>query len=127
MSRSVKAKREELEAKMRKIIEKRFVEERRAQIGGYGYDEFSVFAELVQNAEDAHLQSKVLELDPPPDKKVLFEYRRDGVRGKCLTVDHFGRPFNLWRHGTKEIPDYKRDVEGVLRSAGSFKPHFRAL
>jgi len=113
----------EVENKLREIIKSRFLEERRQQIKGYGYDEFSVFAELIQNAEDAYLQRDVLGLDPPPHKKVLFEYRIDGMNEKSLVVEHFGRPFNLWRHGTKKIPNFKRDVEGVLRSAGSFKPH----
>ena len=113
----------EVEDKMKRIIKDRFLDERRQQIKGYGYDEFSIFAELIQNAEDAYLQSGLLELDQPAHKKVTFEYRKDDFKKKILIVEHFGRPFNLWRHGTKEIPAFKRDVEGVLKSAGSFKPH----
>ena len=45
----------------------------------------------------------------------------DGV--KTLTVSHYGRPFNLWRYGSKQIEAFRNDVEGVLKSAGSFKPH----
>ena len=42
---------------------------------------------------------------------------------KTLTAAHYGRPFNLWRYGSKRIEAFRNDVEGVLKSAGSFKPH----
>ena len=42
------------EKEMFDLISLRFVDARRVQIRGYGYDEFAVFAELVQNAEDAY-------------------------------------------------------------------------
>lgn len=115
--------RRELEDRMQEIIEEKFVEERREQIRGYGYNEFSVFTELVQNAEDAYSQREVLRLDSPPNKSVLFKYQSDDQESKSLVVEHNGRPFNCWRHGASEQPNFKRDVEGVLRSAGSFKPH----
>lgn len=122
LSRNSPARRE-LKDRMQKIIEDKFVEERREQIRGYGYNEFSVFAELTQNAEDAYSQREVLELDSPPNKSVLFKYQYDDQESKSLVVEHNGRPFNCWRHGAIEQPNFKRDVEGVLRSAGSFKPH----
>ena len=37
-------------------------------------------------------------------------------------MEHAGRPFNYYRHGARKEETYKKDVEGVLRSAGSFKP-----
>ena len=40
-----------------------------------------------------------------------------------LSVEHYGRPFNCWRHGNKKFEAFQKDVEGVLRSSGSFKPH----
>lgn len=115
--------RSELKDRMQEIIENKFVEERREQIRGYGYNEFSVFAELVQNAEDAYSQREVLGLDAPPNKSVLFKYQSYDQESKSLLIEHHGRPFDCWRHGACEQPNFKRDVEGVLRSAGSFKPH----
>ena len=107
---------------MLKLISLRFVNARRAQIRGYGYDEFAIFAELVQNAEDAYVSADQLGLPQPPSRSVMFSYlARDG--GTTLTVAHYGRPFNLWRYGNKQIDAFRNDVEGVLKSAGSFKPH----
>jgi len=122
LSGKAKERREELETKMRQIIQTRFVEERRSQIKGYGYDEFSVFAELIQNAEDAYSQRATIGLEAPPRKAVVFRYEMES-NGLALIVEHWGRPFNLWRYGGIEEPNFRRDVEGVLRSAGSFKPH----
>ena len=42
-----------------------------------------------------------------------------------MSVRHYGRPFNLWRHGSRRVDAFRYDVEGVLKSAGSFKPHSR--
>jgi hypothetical protein len=119
--------RSELRDKMQAIIEEKFVVERREQIRGYGYNEFSVFAELVQNAEDAYSHREVLGLEPPPNKSVMFKYQSDDQESKSLVVEHHGRPFNCWRHGACEQENFKRDVEGVLRSAGSFKPHVPSI
>ena len=123
-STSATAKRRSMEEEMRNMISLRFVDARRNQIRGYGYDEFAIFAELVQNAEDAYSQRDQLELPEPPGRGVTFTYSvADG--GKNLSVSHYGRPFNLWRHGAKRIDAFRYDVEGVLKSAGSFKPHSR--
>ena len=123
-STSAKDKRRSMEEEMRNMISLRFVDARRNQIRGYGYDEFAIFAELVQNAEDAYSQRDQLELPEPPGRGVTFTYSvADG--GKSLSVSHYGRPFNLWRHGAKRVDAFRYDVEGVLKSAGSFKPHSR--
>jgi len=124
---SAKSQRLELETKMHEIIKDRFVEERRAQIKGYGYDEFSVFAELVQNAEDAYADRAVIGLEDQPQKNVVFRYEAKDDQKRILVVEHCGRPFNYWRHGSEEELNFKRDVEGVLRSAGSFKPHAKSF
>jgi hypothetical protein len=114
---------DELEERMQALLAKGFVLARREQIRGYGYDEFSVFTELLQNAEDAYIQRAQLAMDMPQICGV--EYRSweaaDGKR--TLDVEHQGRPFNYWQHGSRQDRGFSRDVEGVLRSAGSFKPH----
>ena len=121
-STSAADKRRLLAEQMWNLISLRFVDVRRTQIRGYGYDEFAIFAELVQNAEDAYSQRDRLELPEPPGRGVTFTYSVvDG--GKNLSVSHYGRPFNLWRHGAKRVGEFRYDVEGVLKSAGSFKPH----
>ena len=114
-----------LKEQMWDLLSLRFVDARRNQIRGYGYDEFAIFAELVQNAEDAYSQRDHLELPEPRGRGVTFTYSvADGDRS--LSVSHYGRPFNLWRHGAKRVDAFRYDVEGVLKSAGSFKPHSRA-
>lgn len=118
------SKRKELSDLLWRIIADKFVQARREQIRGYGYDEFSVFAELVQNAEDAYAQGLVLEMDSPKQKSLRFFYSMQNGR-LVLTVEHWGRPFNYWVHGGRSEQAYKRDVEGVLKSAGSFKPHVK--
>ena len=123
-STSAKVQRGSMEEKMLKMISRRFVDAKRNQIRGYGYDEFAIFAELVQNAEDAYSQRDQLELPEHPERGVTFTYSVvDG--GKSLSVSHYGRPFNLWRNGAKQVDVFRYDVEGVLKSAGSFKPHSR--
>jgi hypothetical protein len=119
---AAKEKRSAMAAQMWDLISLRFVDARRQQIRGYGYDEFAIFAELVQNAEDAYAARETLGLPNPPARDVTFTYsNRDGL--KILTASHYGRPFNMWRHGTKRVEAFRYDVEGVLKSAGSFKPH----
>lgn len=110
----------ELKDKMWSILRDRFVKARRAQIRGHGYDELSVFAELVQNAEDAYAQRQSLGLDSVDKPYASFSY--DGSGDRVLVMEHRGRPFNFWRHGDREDRNYSRDVDGVLRSAGSYKP-----
>jgi hypothetical protein len=122
ISHSAKEQRERKEKEMLDLISTRFVAARRDQIRGYGYDEFAIFAELVQNAEDAYLAADQLGLPEPQNRSVTFTYLAcDGAI--TLTATHYGRPFNFWRCGSKRIDAFRNDVEGVLKSAGSFKPH----
>lgn len=123
-SPSAKEKRQSMAKQMWQLISLRFVDARRNQIRGYGYDEFAIFAELIQNAEDAYLQRAHLELPDPPHRGVKFTYATHGG-DRTLSVSHYGRPFNLWRNGPKRVNAFRYDVEGVLKSAGSFKPHSR--
>lgn len=116
-----KSERSRLEDQMRAIVEEDFVRRRADQIRGHGYDESSVFAELVQNAEDAYLQGERLELEIPQPAWVRFQVLQSAA-GATLQVEHLGRPFNYWRHNDKSEPLFRYDVEGLLRSAGSFKP-----
>ena len=113
---------QELTAKLRAIVTKKFVTMRREQIRAYGYDEFSVFAELVQNAEDAYTQRQQLGLDNPPNWSVAFRFQNEN-ENTTLSVEHYGRSFNCWRHGSHKVEAFRKDVEGVLRSSGSFKPY----
>jgi len=117
------ARHKDLEDKLYTILSNKFVDARREQIRGYGYDELSVITELLQNAEDAYAQRAWLGMEMPETCKVTFFYEKDSVGNLVLNVEHGGRPFNYYRHGEKEDPTFARDVEGVLRSAGSYKPH----
>jgi hypothetical protein len=100
-----------------------FVAARREQIRGYGYDEVSVFAELLQNAEDAYIQRARLGMEMPEPCDIRYQYLQTADTSWILSIEHRGRPFNYWQHGVIHVRDFSRDVEGVLRSAGSFKPH----
>jgi hypothetical protein len=111
---------QDLKSEMFEVLFARFVQERVAQIRGYGYDEFSVFAELMQNAEDAYVQGEQLGMETRHPFEVVYRYLEDEKGDRVLEVDHRGRPFN---HGSRQNPNFGRDVEGVLRSAGSFKQH----
>jgi len=113
----------QLEEQLYEIMSCKFVEARREQIRGYGYDEFSVVTELLQNAEDAYSQREWLGMEMPETCEVEFLYERESDGTTVLSVVHEGRPFNYCRHGGKENRAFARDVEGVLRSAGSYKPH----
>jgi hypothetical protein len=117
----------ELEQQMFALLEERFVRARREQIKGYGYSEFSVFAELLQNAEDAYLQREQLGMEMATPCGVVYRYVKEGETGRVLEVEHEGRPFNYWQHGPRQDRSFSKDVEGVLRSAGSFKPHAAAV
>lgn len=112
---------EPLEAELVEKAKDNFVTMRREQIRAYGYDELSVLAELVQNAEDAYIQRNVLGMEDPPHWSIRFRFEAsdDGV---VLSAEHYGRPFCYWRHGDREDRNFRKDVEGVLRSSGSFKP-----
>ena len=124
-STSATERRQLMDEEMWNLISLRFVDERRKQIRGYGYDEFAIFAELVQNAEDAYSQREHLGLPEPVGRGVTFTYSVENG-GRTLSVSHYGRPFNLWRHGSRRVESFRYDVEGVLKSAGSFKPYSRA-
>lgn len=113
----------DLEDKMDGLLKERFVPARREQIRGYGYDEFSVFAELLQNSEDAYIQRAELGMELPENPDISYRYIGSGDGPRVLEVEHRGRPFNYWQHGSCQDPSFSKDVEGVLRSAGSFKPH----
>jgi hypothetical protein len=113
----------ELEERMHALLTKGFVQARREQIRGYGYDEFSVFTELMQNAEDAYIQRAQLGMDMPDTCAIEYRYWTTPAGERVLEVEHSGRPFNYWQHGARQNKGFSRDVEGVLRSAGSFKPH----
>jgi hypothetical protein len=124
-STSATERRRLLAKEMWDLISLRFVDARRNQIRGHGYDEFAIFAELIQNAEDAYSQREQLDLPQPPRRSVWFAYSVTD-EGRTLSVRHYGRPFNVWRHGSRRVDAFRYDVEGVLKSAGSFKPHSRA-
>lgn len=111
-----------LEERMHGLLKNSFLSARQKQIRDYGYDERSVFAELLQNAEDAYMQRLQLGMDQPDPCYVKIRYTEE-PSGRALDIEHRGRPFNYWQHGTRQEPTFQRDVEGVLRSAGSFKPH----
>ena len=64
------------------LISLRFVDARRNQIRGYGYDEFAIFAELVQNAEDAYSQREQLGLPEPAGPAVYVHVLRGRRRQK---------------------------------------------
>jgi hypothetical protein len=114
---------EELKSQMFALLTAKFVQARRDQIRGYGYDEFSVFAELLQNAEDAYVQREQLGMETRSPREITYRYvPREGTT-PILEIEHRGRPFNYSQHGIRHFPNFSKDVEGVLRSAGSFKPH----
>ena len=117
------ARHKDLEERLFAILSSKFVDARREQIRGYGYDELSVITELLQNAEDAYVQRAWLGMEIPETCKVVFRYEKDTTGNLVLNIEHGGRPFNYFRHGEKEDQTFARDVEGVLRSAGSYKPH----
>ena len=114
---------EQLRSRMETLLRQRFVGGRRELIRGYGYDERSVFAELIQNAEDAYAQCCALGIATPDPCDVTFRYVRGDDGTRVLEFEHRGRIFNDWQRGPKREPSFARDVEGVLRSAGSFKTH----
>ena len=114
---------EELKSQMFSLLTAKFVQARRDQIRGYGYDEFSVFAELLQNAEDAYLQGEQLSMETARPREITYRYILRKGATPVLEIEHKGRPFNYSQHGARHFPNFSKDVEGVLRSAGSFKPH----
>jgi hypothetical protein len=59
----------------------------------------------------------------PQPCDIIYRYVRSEHGERVLEVQHQGRPFNYWQHGPKQDRSFAKDVEGVLRSAGSFKPH----
>ena len=114
------AKRKELETKMSKHIATHYVSSRREQIEGHGYNKFSVFAELLQNADDAYIQRSHLVMKMPQPCYITFRHlERNGV--PCLVIEHGGRPFNYWKHDAKQDILWKEDIQRLLASLGSFK------
>lgn len=112
-----------LKEEMRQIIEEKFINMRCKQIRSHGYDEASIFTELIQNAEDAYIQRDVLKMDKVDPASITFTYKFFNGSERSLFIEHYGRPFNYWRHKEQEEPALKRDIEGVLKSSGSFKPY----
>ena len=113
--------RQKLEREMRDIIKKVKVELIRKDISNYGYDDFSLFAELIQNAEDAYIQMDWLRMEPVEQYSISFNYKISNDKNQQLLIEHYGRPFNYWRHKGVFKEELKNDVEGVLKTKGSFK------
>lgn len=104
------------------IASENYINERRKTILGHGYDKNSIVTELLQNAEDAYKQAKQLGMEIPevPYFSILVS---ENSEIKHISVEYQGRPFNYYKHHGKEDKSFKQDIEGLLRSSGSFKPH----
>lgn len=104
------------------IASENYLNERRKTILGHGYDKNSIITELLQNAEDAYKQANQLGMDVP--EVPFFTIRvTDATGDKLIAVEYQGRPFNYYKHHGKPEISLKQDIEGLLRSSGSFKPH----
>ena len=104
------------------IASENYIKERRKTILGHGYDKNSIVTELLQNAEDAYKQAKLLGMEIPevPYFSILVSEHSEI---KQISVEYQGRPFNYYKHHGKADKSFKQDIEGLLRSSGSFKPH----
>jgi len=104
------------------IASENYLNERRKTILGHGYDKNSIITELLQNAEDAYKQANQLGMDVPevPFFSIIVT---DTTGDKLIAVEYQGRPFNYYKHHGKPEISFKQDIEGLLRSSGSFKPH----
>lgn len=104
------------------IASENYINERRKTILGHGYDKNSIVTELLQNAEDAYKQAKLLGMEIPevPYFSILVSEHSEI---KQISVEYQGRPFNYYKHHGKADKSFKQDIEGLLRSSGSFKPH----
>jgi hypothetical protein len=110
----------QIEKELLGILSQKFVAIRREQISGYGYDKSSIIAELIQNAEDAYRQQEWLGMAAPPEKYVKITSSRID-NSSWLSFEHCGRPFNHFKHDGNHNDTFKKDVDGVLKSSGSFK------
>ncbi len=104
------------------IASENYINERRKTILGHGYDKNSIVTELLQNAEDAYKQANLLGMEIPgvPYFSILVS---ENSEIKQISVEYQGRPFNYYKHHGKADKSFKQDIEGLLRSSGSFKPH----
>lgn len=104
------------------IASENYINERRKTILGHGYDKNSIVTELLQNAEDAYKQANLLGMEIPevPYFSILVS---ENSEIKLISVEYQGRPFNYYKHHGKADISFKQDIEGLLRSSGSFKPH----
>jgi hypothetical protein len=99
------------------------VRARREQIRGYGYDEFSVFAELLQNAEDAYIERARLGMEMPEPCDIRYQYLQSADASWILSIGHRGRPFNYWQHcavhrDQKHCPNSPCPGRGAARDHG---------
>lgn len=104
------------------IASENYINERRKTILGHGYDNNSIVTELLQNAEDAYKQAHQLGMELPaiPYFRICLT---DTGQSRIMSVEYQGRPFNCYKHHGKADKSFKQDIEGLLRSSGSFKPH----
>ncbi len=58
-----------------------------------------------------------------PEVPYFSIYVADHTENKQISVEYQGRPFNYYKHHGEPIISFKQDIEGLLRSSGSFKPH----
>ena len=109
-----------LSAELLKIATQNYLGERRKTILGHGYDKNSIITELLQNAEDAYKQAHQLGMELPaiPYFRICLT---DTGQSRIMSVEYQGRPFNYYKHHDNK--SFKQDIEGLLRSSGSFKPH----
>lgn len=104
------------------IASENYINERRKTIREHGYDKNSIVTELLQNAEDAYKQAKQLGMETP-EVPYFSIYVADHTENKLISVEYQGRPFNYYKHHGEPVISFKQDIEGLLRSSGSFKPH----
>jgi hypothetical protein len=116
---SAKKVQKSLSDELSSIASKNYLSERRKTILGHGYDKNSIITELLQNAEDAYKQAHQLWMELP-----AVPYFRICLSDTVMSVEYQGRPFNYYKHrGLPGVVAFKQDIEGLLRSSGSFKPH----
>ena len=120
---SAKKVQKSLSDELSSIASKNYLSERRKTILGHGYDKNSIITELLQNAEDAYKQAHQLGMELPavPYFRICLS---DTDQSRIMSVEYQGRPFNYYKHrGLPGVVAFKQDIEGLLRSSGSFKPH----
>lgn len=97
-------------------VMRRMLEALRREMEELGYSRNSFYAEMAQNAEDACIQRDVLGMGEPESSTLTI--RRVGAE---LWIEHFGRPFNYWRHAEKSEPTFREDIARITSDRGSFK------